>query len=91
MVRREGQVVFIASPPGPVEFSFRSILGKGLTVRGAIMSKWIDYERAIGLISSKAVQVAPIITHKFPITDWKRAFDAITIEKTAGKVLFTPV
>jgi threonine dehydrogenase-like Zn-dependent dehydrogenase len=91
MVRREGQVVFIASPPGPVGFSFRSILGKGLTVRGSIMSKWIDYERAIGLISSGAVRVVPIITHKFPITEWRRAFDAITVEKTAGKVLLTPV
>ena len=53
--------------------------------------KWIDYERAIGLISSGAVRVAPIITHRFPITEWRRAFDAITVEKTAGKVLLIPV
>ncbi len=91
MVRREGQVVLIASPPGPVGLSLRSILGKGLTVRGSIMSKWIDYERAIVLISSGVVRVVPIITHKFPITDWRRAFDVITVEKTAGKVLLTPV
>lgn len=91
MVRRRGQVTFIASPPKPVEFDFRRILGKALTVRGSIMSKWIDYERAISMISSGAVRVGPIITHKFPITGWRKAFDAIMVEKSAGKVLFTPV
>jgi len=91
LVRKKGQVVFVTSPPVPVEFSFRSILGKALTVRGSIMSKWIDYERAVDLISRGAVIAAPIITHKLPITEWRKAFDAITVEKTAGKVIFTPV
>jgi 2-desacetyl-2-hydroxyethyl bacteriochlorophyllide A dehydrogenase len=91
IVRRKGQVTFIASPPSPVDFGFRGILGKALTVRGSIMSKWIDYERAIGMMSTGAVRAAPIITHRFPITEWREAFDAIMVEKTAGKVLLTPV
>ena len=91
MVRRRGQVTLIASPPKPVEFDFRRILGKALTVRGSIMSKRVDYERAMSMISSGAVRVGPMITHKFPITEWRKAFDAIMVEKSAGKVLFTPV
>ncbi len=91
MARRRGQITFIASPGQPVEIDLRKILGRGLVVRGSIMSKWIDYERAIGLISSGAVRVDPIITHKLPLTEWKKAFDSIMTEKTAGKVLLTPV
>jgi len=90
-VRRKGQVIFIAGPPDPVEFSFRKILGGGLTVKGSIMSKWIDYERAVRLISGGFVRAGPLITHRLPITEWRKAFDAIMVTKTAGKVILTPV
>ena len=36
------------------------------------------------------VEVGPIVTHKPPLEKWKKAFDLIRVEKTAGKVLFTP-
>lgn len=91
MVRRGGQITFVAAPTRPLEVDLRKILGKALVVRGSIMSKWVDYERAIKLMSDGAVRVKPLITHKLPITDWKRAFDAILREKMACKVLFTPV
>ena len=91
LVRKGGQITFIASPNQPVELDLRKILGKSLVVRGSIMSKWVDYERAIKLISRGKIRVKPIITHRFPITEWKKAFDAIINEKTAGKVILTPV
>lgn len=91
MVRRGGQITFIAAPTKPLEVDLRKILGKALVVKGSIMSKWVDYERAARLMSDGAVRVKPLITHKLPITEWKRAFDSILSEKTACKVLFTPV
>jgi L-iditol 2-dehydrogenase len=91
LVRKGGQITFIASPNQPVELELSKIMGKSLVVRGSIMSKWVDYERAIKLISGGEVRVKPIITHRFPITEWERAFDTIINEKTAGKVMFTPV
>jgi len=90
IAKRKGQVILIASPRDPVNVDFRKILGKPLTLKGSIMSKWIDYERAIGLMSSGMVKAGPIVTHKLPLRAWEKAFDLIRVEKTAGKVLFTP-
>jgi L-iditol 2-dehydrogenase len=91
LVRKGGQITFIAAPSQLVELEIRKILGKSLVVRGSIMSKWVDYERAIKLMFGGEVRVKPIITHRFPITDWKKAFDTIINEKAAGKVILTPV
>jgi L-iditol 2-dehydrogenase len=91
LVRRQGQVTFIAVPSKPMKFNFNKLFRKELVVRGSIMSKWIDYERAIKLISTGKVRVKPLITHKLPITEWKQAFDAILEKKEAGKIIFTPV
>jgi len=41
-------------------------------------------------MSSGMVKAGPIVTHKLPLEEWKKAFDLIRVEKTAGKVLFTP-
>lgn len=90
LVRRKGQITFIAAPSEPVEFDFRKILGKALTVRGSIMSRWIDYERAIRMFSRGAIRAKLMITHRFNITDWEKAFNSILVEKTAGKVVLTP-
>jgi len=90
IARRKGQVILIASPRDPVTVDFRKILGKPLTLKGSIMSKWVDYERAIRLMSSGMVKAGPIVTHKLPLEEWKKAFDSIRVEKTAGKVLFIP-
>jgi L-iditol 2-dehydrogenase len=45
MTKRKGQVILIASPRVPVEVYFGKIIGKSLSLKDSIMSKWIDYER----------------------------------------------
>ncbi len=90
MAKRRGQVILIASPREPVKVDFRRILGKPLTLKGSIMSKWVDYETAIRLMSSGAVRAGPIVTHRLPLQAWEKAFNLIRVEKTAGKVLFIP-
>lgn len=90
LVRMQGQITFMTAPSEPVPLLFGKIVSKELTVKGSLVSKWIDYERCVKLISQGRIEVKPIITHKYPITDWKKAFDAI-LNKKAGKVLLHPV
>jgi len=90
MVRKQGQIIIIGVHFTPVKLNLRKIEFNELTIRGSAMSNWVDYQRAIKLISRKTIQVKPIITHIFPITEWEEAFNVIK-EKKAGKVLFTPV
>ncbi len=90
IAKRKGQVILIASPRDPVKVDFRKILGKPLTLKGSIMSKWIDYKTAIRLMSSGAVRADPIVTHRLPLEECEKAFDLIRVEKKAGKVLFIP-
>lgn len=90
LVRRQGQITFMTAPSEQVPLLLGKIVSKELTVKGSLVSKWIDYERCVKLISQGSIKVKPIITHKYPLTDWKKAFDAI-LNKKAGKVLLHPV
>jgi len=91
MARRMGQIILVTSPQAPVEASFRKILGKPLTLRGSIMSKWVDYDRAIRLISMGMVKADELITHRLNLADWRNAFDFIRVKKTASKVILYPI
>jgi L-iditol 2-dehydrogenase len=90
IAKQKGQVILIASPRDPVNVDFRRILGKPLTLKGSIMSKWVDYETAIRLMSSGVVKAGPIVTHRLPLEEWEKAFNLIRVEKTAGKILLIP-
>ncbi|MFH2111039.1 MAG: zinc-binding dehydrogenase [Candidatus Bathyarchaeota archaeon] len=90
MTKRNGQIILIASPRVPVEAHFGKILGKPLSLKGSIMSKWIDYDRAIRLMSLRMVKADKLITHRLDLTDWRKAFDFIRVKKVAGKVILYP-
>lgn len=88
VVHKQGQIIIIGVQSKPVELNIRTIQSNEIIIRGSAMSNWIDYQRAINLISNKIVNVKPLITHKFKITDWQKAFNLI-INKKACKIIFT--
>jgi L-iditol 2-dehydrogenase len=89
-VRRQGQIIVIGVNIKPVALNMFKILENEITIQGSSMSNWKDYERAIDLISRGVIKIHPLITHKFPITEYNQAFKLL-VEKKAGKILFTPI
>ena len=79
ILKKYGTMVALGYPPGPAEIPFYEITAKALKVVGGWgASSWKAWERALQCISSGAVNVSPLITHKFPLEDWKEAFDTFS-------------
>lgn len=61
---------------------------KGLTVKWVRRMKH-TYPRAIALVESGMVDVRSMVTHRFPLSDYKEAFD-VARERTGLKVVVEP-
>lgn len=89
-VRSGGRVTAFGLPPGKLEIDWaEDIVFKGVTVTGIagreIFQSWYKMD---ALLRSKALQVAPVITHRFPLKDFKKAFSVMSSKKKeCGKVV----
>lgn len=90
ITRRKGQLVLVGILSSPVDLDLNKVVLKELTVQGDFAHNWADWEQALHLISAKKALVKPLITHKFPITDWKTGLDLFEQKKGIG-VILTPV
>lgn len=82
ILKKYGIMVAVGYPPGPAEIPFYEITAKALKVVGAWgASSWMAWEKALRCIASDAVKVAPLITHKFALEDWKEAFETFSSRK----------
>jgi L-iditol 2-dehydrogenase len=71
----------------PTKISAALIQDWELVLRGSLMYTAKDYQEAIGLLSSGAVAVSPLITHRFGLPDVAQAFQAALERDKALKVM----
>jgi len=90
IVQRGGQLLQFGLSGEPVEVPFELIAYKQLTVRGAFAHTWETWERALKYLETGAVRGEPLISHRFPITEWKRAYEMME-NKEGVKILLEPV
>ena len=90
IVKKYGTIVVIGFPQGSVTVPWQNVASKTPKILGAWgASGWQDWERALRCISSESINVAKLITHKFGLEDWKKAFD--TFDSAEGvKVVLVP-
>jgi L-iditol 2-dehydrogenase len=85
MARRMGKILLLGFPEDPVSADFAS-LGKDnqtiYTVRG---EGWGNCGRAVSLLASGRVDLKPLITHSFPLTEIEEGFRTFR-ERTGGAV-----
>lgn len=62
---------------------------KGVDIRFCFSSSYQAWEQALALLASRQVSPASIITHRFPLPQWREAFDAVE-KKEAIKCLLIP-
>ena len=75
VVRKGGKIVNIAIYPNPVELMATSLVRRQVSL-GVFASVWEDYEKAITLVSERRVDLNPLVTHKFSVTQVGAAFEA---------------
>jgi threonine dehydrogenase-like Zn-dependent dehydrogenase len=50
-----------------------------------------DFQKAVSLISSRAIATGPLVTHRFPLDEWEQAFELATARKSESiRVLLKP-
>ncbi|MCI0621240.1 MAG: zinc-binding dehydrogenase [Acidobacteria bacterium] len=88
-VRKEGTLVPLGVHPGPIQTDFNKITLKELRVIGCYSYVWTSWQRSIHLLAEGKVDTKKLVTHEFPLHQFREAFRA-TQDGTAIKVVFIP-
>ncbi|MBI3536378.1 MAG: L-threonine 3-dehydrogenase [Chloroflexi bacterium] len=91
LLKKGGAAALLGLPGKAFEFDLGDlVILRGITVYGIAGRKlWDTWYEARGLIRSGAVDLSPIITHKFKMADFEKAF--ATMESgESGKVVMIP-
>lgn len=81
-----GKIAFMGIPGESFSTDWSSIVFKSLTIKGIYGRQIFDtWHKMAGMIQS-GLNVAPVITHHFPINDFQKGFD-IMLAGHAGKVI----
>lgn len=90
LVRRRGRYVQIGLFGKSVAWDLDQLCYKEIIATGSNASVPSAWLKAVRLIGDGIVQTAPLITHRFPVTEWEQAF--ATFEDRAGvKAIIQPV
>ena len=81
---------YAVSAPEMTDSELAWFIEKGLRAYGIFGRRIYDtWERTQDLLRSGALNVAPILTHRFDLADWKQGFDLLG-SRHAGKVVLLP-
>lgn len=87
LVRPNGQITKVGWGPQPLGFSIDPIVHKNIRLQGSFSHHWTIWEKVIGLLSSGALDVKPIIGGVWTIQDWQIAFDKMHKGEVVKSVL----
>jgi len=89
IVRKAGTVCLVGGYTGPLNVQLRPIVDKELRMVGSNCYGYTglktDFEASIELIASRRIDVASIVTHRFPLEEIAKAF-RVAADKTSGSI-----
>jgi threonine 3-dehydrogenase len=90
-VTRGGRISLLGIFGEPVTVDLSNlVIEKGVRVHGVFGRRIYDtWERTQDLLRSGALDVTPILTHRFDLADWEQGFDLLG-SRHAGKVVLVP-
>jgi len=81
-----GKIALLGSPPGPVEFDIPSIIMKALQIKAIYGREMYEtWYKMVAMLES-GFDVSKIITHRYPVNDFQKGFDAMRSGQS-GKVI----
>jgi len=91
LLKPGGEVALLGLSSGPIPFDLDdNITFKGATVHGIVGRKlWDTWYEMRGLLRSGAVDLSPLVTHRFSLDDYEKAFDLMASGE-CGKVVMFP-
>lgn len=90
VVRKRGRIIAVGLPgKEPVSFPWEKAMFKVLDLYFNLSSSHSAWVKAIALLENKKIDPDFVVTHKFPLEEWEKAFDLVELGK-CGKVLLIP-
>ena len=89
IARRMGKYTQIGLFGKPITLDFERIAYKELRVTGSLSQRWTAWKRAIRIMAQGKVDLKAVTSDKFPLTQWKTAFDKFEA-KGGLKILLDP-
>jgi threonine 3-dehydrogenase len=91
LITRGGRISLLGIFPEPVRIDVSNkVIEQGIRLYGVFGRRIYDtWQRTQALLRSGALDVSPILTHRFDLADWERGFELIA-SRHAGKVVLLP-
>ena len=87
LVGREGKYTQVGIFGRPIRFDLDQVLYGEIRLIGSFSQKYSGWEKALELCSQGKIKVTPLITHTFPLSSWREAYDLFA-NREAVKVVF---
>jgi L-iditol 2-dehydrogenase len=91
VVKKGGEVTITGLLEQMIQFDIMKLVTNEITMRGDYLYTSAEFRASLHLVASGTVQLEPLITHSFPLTDIAKAVDVLTEGKEEHiKVLLRP-
>ena len=87
LVRPKGHISKVGWGPQPMNFSLDPLVQKNISLQGSFSHNWPIWERVIALLTSKQLDVNPVIGGVWPISEWHTAFEKMHQGKVVKSIL----
>ncbi len=87
VVRPAGWISKVGWGPQPLNFSLDPLVQKNIRLQGSFSHNWPIWERIIRLLSTKQLDVTPVIGGHWSLLNWKEAFETMHSGKIVKAVL----
>lgn len=89
-VKKRGKYTQIGLFGRPITVDIEKICFKEIQFTGSLASKWTSWKKALQLVAQEKVQLKPLVSDVFPLTEWEQAFKMFE-EKKGLKIVLTPM
>ncbi len=87
MVRPNGIITKIGWGPQPLDFNLDLLVQKAVTLQGCFSHLYSTWERALQLLSTGQIDLAPIIGGVYSLANWEEAFEQMESGENVKSVL----
>ncbi|KPJ82376.1 MAG: L-threonine 3-dehydrogenase [Gammaproteobacteria bacterium SG8_30] len=81
-----GRVALLGIPPTDVAIDWNEVIFKGLVLKGIYGREMFETWYKMAAMLQSGLDVSPIITHRFPVDDYRQAFEVMNSGRS-GKVI----
>lgn len=81
-----GNVALLGIPPDDIAIDWNDVIFKGLTLKGIYGREMFETWYKMSSMLQSGLDLSPVITHRFPVDDYQRAFELMESGQS-GKVI----